>query len=186
MGEVTRAVWRSVPGYVGLYEVSSCGLVRSLDRRDTSSNGQRRYYAGRLLNWWLSVGGYPEVSLCHRGRKSFRRVHRLVAMAFIPNPEGKPEVNHIDGDKTNNRVENLEWATRSENHQHACDTGLHPGPARRFGVSNRNAKLTDVGVLEIRRRYAAGGVLQVDLAEEFGVGQAVISAVVRRAIWTHI
>jgi len=99
------------------------------------------------------------------------RVHRLVAEEFLPNPDDKPQVNHIDGDKSNNRVDNLEWVTGAENVQHAFRTGLRV-PTR--GRLNGNAKLTDEQVDEIRAAVGARGIGR-QLAKKFGVSEATIS-----------
>jgi len=106
--------WKKITGVEG-YEVSDCGMVRSLDRTVVHSNGKRFRRKGRILSQAL-VRGYPRVRL---GRDNGHYIARLVAQAFIPNPLNKPQVNHIDGVPTNNHVSNLEWATSSENIQHS-------------------------------------------------------------------
>lgn len=102
--------WRDVKGYEGSYQVSSEGRVFSLK-------------SGRELNAGDSMG-YPNVNLLKGGKQRSCKVHRLVAEAFIPNPLGMRTVNHIDGVKTNNAIENLEWATYSGNNNHAYKYGL--------------------------------------------------------------
>lgn len=105
--------WRPVPEYEGIYEVSNMGRVRSLDRMETI-NGVTRPRKGRELSQ-ISKRGYRLVKLCKDGCVSAVYVHRIVASAFIPNPNGFPEVNHKDERKTNNAVNNLEWCDRAYN-----------------------------------------------------------------------
>lgn len=106
--------WKPVPGYEGIYEASSDGEIRSLDRLD--SIGRRRQ--GKIRKQFPVQGGYLQVRLNKDGVTKGIGVHRLVALAFRDNPEGKPQVNHINRDVTDNRIENLEWCTSQENHRH--------------------------------------------------------------------
>ena len=117
--------WLPVEGYEGLYEVSCFGEVRSVDRIVVGKDGTHHPKKGRVLVPHLMKNiEYPSVRLWKNNRGSTLYVHRLVAQAFIPNPQNKPEVNHIDGVRTNNTVHNLEWVTSTENTQHAIQTGL--------------------------------------------------------------
>ena len=104
-----KEVWKSVVGYEGLYEVSNFGRVKSLKRLHTKE---------RIVSQWLNHRGYARVTLWKENKQRKYSVHRLVAEAFIPNPEAKPQVNHIDENKTNNAAWNLEWCTQTENHNH--------------------------------------------------------------------
>lgn len=149
------------------YEVSDQGEVR----RD-----------GRVLACHVNQGGYRQLSLSVNTVRTTALVHRMVAETFIPNPAGKPQVNHIDGDKLNNDVSNLEWCTAGENIRHALETGLRVMPA---GEDASNARLTADQVLEIRRRYADGST-QSDLSAEFGVGQPSIHRIVSGKEWMSV
>lgn len=108
--------WRPIKGFEGLYEVSNIGNVRSLNYRRTGEI--------KILRLYKNNNGYLKAVLCKDGKQCTKKVHRLVANAFIPNLENKPQVNHIDGNKQNNAVSNLEWCTILENIQHSWKTGL--------------------------------------------------------------
>lgn len=101
--------WKDIKGFEGIYQISNMGRLKSF------KGGPR----GRILSNKNSNGGYFSVVLCYGTKRRYTRIHRLVAEAFVPNPHNKPEVNHIDGNKQNNRADNLEWVTRAENHSHA-------------------------------------------------------------------
>lgn len=177
MSDLAGEVWKPAGGYEGAYEVSNCGRVRSLPRVTTRKNGMPLTVAGRVRKIQTFPTGYRYVTL--RDRTVY--IHRLVAAAFIPNPEDKPEVNHRDGDKANNRVSNLEWATRRENVAHAFATGI----VQQNGSDNPMSKLQEVDVEDILRRLA-GGAKQRDLAAAFGVTKDAISSIALRKKWAHV
>lgn len=107
----SEEIWKPVVGYEGLYEVSSLGRVRSLDRYDSNNH----FLKGRILRLCVDTKGYLKVGLSSNGKVKTYMVHRMVVEAFIPNPDNLPEVNHIDEDKKNNRVDNLEMCDRKYN-----------------------------------------------------------------------
>lgn len=112
-------MWRMIPSYEGIYEISDTGLVKNL--RNDSKN---RTYPGKILKPGETICGYQFVILSVNGKVKNKLIHRLVAEVFIPNPNNLPEVNHKDGNKCNNSVENLEWCTHRDNLKHSVDTGL--------------------------------------------------------------
>lgn len=116
--------WERVSGYP-FYLVSNMGRVKSLARWVSQKMGSKKLFEGRVLKQCLNSDGYPIVLFCNNGRKKTMTVHRLVAIAFIENPENKREVNHKKGIKTDNRVTELEWATPKENSTHSWRIGLN-------------------------------------------------------------
>lgn len=123
--------WLPIKGYEELYEVSNHGTVRSVDRVLQVTGQKDRLFKGQLLTIHLNSSvDYPQVKLYKENKGTWFYVHRLVATAFLPNPLNKPEVNHINGDRTNNDIANLEWSTSSENSYHAVSTGLRTYTSR--------------------------------------------------------
>lgn len=120
---MTHEVWRDVVGYEGRYQVSNLGRVRSLDIRVPCHDNGTRTVRGRILKQSMR-GSYLKVNLCKEGKMVNRNVHRLVAEAFIEPVEGKDYVDHINGNKFDNRAENLRWVTQSENRRYAFELGL--------------------------------------------------------------
>lgn len=111
-----REIWMPVKGYEGLYEVSNLGRLKSLPRKGTRG--------GIIAPTYTNTKHYAHVVLAKNAKGRTMSLHRIVAEAFISNPDNKPQVNHKDGNKRNNAVDNLEWATQEENMQHAFRTGL--------------------------------------------------------------
>jgi len=176
-------IWKSVNGYEKLYQVSNMGRVKALEK--ILKNG--RGYATRkekILTPVKKENDYLFVVLSNESKiKKCLYIHRLVASAFIKNPENKPQVNHISGIKSDNTIGNLEWVTESENLYHSFKLGTHK-PTR--GTISANAKLDDKKVYEIKERYSLGGVSFRKLADEYGVHHSVINGIIQGKRWPHI
>ncbi|QEE50332.1 hypothetical protein FUA48_12310 [Flavobacterium alkalisoli] len=116
-------IWRDVLNYEGCYQISNLGRVKSVERKVKSSRSKTGYRTikEKLMTPLLSKYGYYRVHLMKEGKSFIAMVHRLIAEAFIPNPNNKPQVNHINLIRTDNRIENLEWMTNKENMRHAWD-----------------------------------------------------------------
>lgn len=168
--EKINEIWRDIEGYEGLYQISNLGRVKSFHDGKESIRVQ------------MISRGYYRLILYDNNRYHNYAVHRLVAEAFIPNPENKPTVNHIDGNKKNNNVSNLEWATWAEQSQHMVRTGL----CHRKGKNAHCVKLTDEQVLEIRKKYKFRKYTTVMLGKEYNVVPATIGAIIRKSNWKHL
>ena len=170
--------WAPAPGLPQV-EVSCLGRVRRHPYVRHRKNGVPMSVPAHIYSAAPDAQGYPSVTIQRGDLRKTIYVHRLVAGAFVPNPEGKPEVNHIDGDKSNNHVSNLEWCTRQENIEHAWRTGLSRSPCH-VGELNPNRTLGRKDVAEIRSRASDSSS---ELAAEFGVSASRIQAIWRGEGW---
>jgi len=137
----------------------------------------------KLLWKGISNKGYYYVCMYLNGKNVKFNLHRIIAETYIPNPDNLPQVNHIDGDKLNNRIKNLEWVTNQKNRDHAIQNGLHF-----CGEQCEKSKLTESDVKYIRDNYIPkhpefGGIA---LTKKFGVGNAQISRIVNNKRWKHL
>ena len=165
---------RPIPGASG-YLASESGEIVS-----------ERRYEQKTLKACRHSGGYLQVGIRHDdGRIKTRLVHQLVLLAWVgPRPAGAV-INHINGDKKDNRLANLEYCSQSQNMAHACRLGLTPKPPRRHGVLAPKAKLNEDEVCDLRRE-AARGVGLTQLAATYGITTATVSKVVLRRTWRHL
>lgn len=170
---MNNEIWKPVKGYEGFYEVSNLGRVKSLDRIDSLG----RNHKGIILRPNHNRHGYEYVCLRKNGNKKFKNIHRIVAEAFIENPSELPQVNHKDEDKTNNRVDNLEWCTAKYNMNYG-DRNKKAG----LSLRGANAKITEDDVREIRT-LSKKGVTQDVLAEMFGISQTQVGRIIRYERW---
>lgn len=175
--EITE-IWKDVPGYEGIYQVNNIGVVKSLDRFVVFKNGQRSFRSGKTLVSIKTHKRCHKVFVSKNGKTRGMFVHRIVAMAFIPNPENKPQVNHINGNRSDNGVENLEWVTGMENIIHALQTGLH----NNRGQDSPRAKLTDAMVIDIRNDSRP----QKEIATQYNVSCTCIRDIKSRKRWKHL
>ena len=177
-------IWLPIDNFEDSYMVSNIGFVRSLDRYvEYICRGKltTRLHKGKIRKLKLGDDGYYCLDLYDKNCvEHWYRVNRLVAQAFIPNPENKPFVNHIDGVKTNNHVDNLEWSTELENTKHAIEIGL----IKYVGSDNPNSSYTDVDVMYIRDLYSMGWT-QKQIADWYKTDPPHIRHIVKRLQWKH-
>jgi len=158
-----KEVFKDIPNYEGIYQVSNLGRVKSF-KKDKPKN----------LKQSENTHGYYKVGLCKNGKQETLKVHRLVAIAFIKNTKNKKCVNHIDGDKKNNSVNNLEWCTYSENTYHAYKNNLKkPRKGNQYTENKKNWKLSKKDkkfIINNKNNFT-----QRELAKKFNVSQSAIS-----------
>jgi len=169
---IMKEIFKAIKGYEGIYEISNYGNVKSFQ-----GNKQR------ILKPQKWSKGYLWVCLSKNDSESKQSVSRLVASAFILNPENKPQVNHINGNKSDNILSNLEWCSQSENMKHAISLGLK----KYFkGEKHSAAKLKDKDIISIRKTYGTNNYSQSQIAEIYGVSRSCISNIVSRRNWSHL
>ena len=175
MNDNKNEIWKDVKGFSGFYQVNNKGKVKSVERDVIGKNNSIRHLPEKIISDTDNGKGYRVVTLYNgTGKRTFKKVHQLVAEAFIPNPNNLPEVNHIDGDKTNNCLENLEWCTTKENCEHRQRTGLgntkNANEARKIKI-----RQYDINTGETIKIYNCAA----DAAKELGTKNDAISRVVR-------
>lgn len=166
MGEI----WKDIAGYENMYQVSTYGNVRSCDREVKYRNGKTKHLKGRVLKF----GGveYPQVVLWSCSKYHRVNVHRLVAMTFIPNPDNLPCVNHIDEDKYNNHVENLEWCTSSYNHNYGSAIDRGKNTTKERGSKCKSVIATNMSTNEVITFESI-----TTASEELGISKTTLSEI---------
>jgi len=176
-------IWKDIPGYKGLYQVSDKGRVQSLDKseRCRKVRGKQIYRTrkGRIIKPFLSKWGYLIVKLSSGGTAKHHTVHRLVMLTFAG--KSKLCVNHKNGIRIDNNLVNLEYCTHKENSRHMIEI-LGNG---RVGSQVPNAKLNEQKVKEIYAQLKDGHNT-VEMADKYGVDKSLISLIKRRKIWKHV
>jgi hypothetical protein len=174
-----KEIWKYAVGYEGKVMVSSFGRIKRMPYE---------YFNKGVKKMRTELIRKPSLSQRYYTIRLFDKtvlVHRVVAEAFIPNPEKKLFVNHIDGNKTNNSVNNLEWCTSSENSLHAYKAGMRKAHTKR-GKESHFARLNEKDVLAIREKYEKGGFTQRQVAKEYSVTQSTIYQIINKISWNHI
>lgn len=160
--------WKLIPG-TDNYFATKGGLIKSL-----------MYGRHKLLTQWKDAKLYPRVKIVMNGKSTSMAVHRLVALTYLPNPENKPQVNHKNGIKSDNHVDNLEWNTCAENVKHAWLNGLSKSTS---GENHPTSKLNDNKVYAIRIMYSLNKATLKELSEIFKVNKSTIHAIVQNRNW---
>jgi hypothetical protein len=176
LGMENEEEWRAVVGWEGLYEVSSAGSIRSVERRIPLPYSGTRFVRSRILKPW-ATHGYPTVCLARLGETEKKKVHVAVAEAFLGSRPAGFDICHGDGNRGNPRLDNLRYATRKENHSDKRRHGTHLK-----GEEVPTSKLTPQDVARIRNDPRR----QRDIAADYGIAQAHVSRLKNRAQWVHI
>ena len=175
--------WKDIIGYEGLYQVSNLGRVKSMNRVIYYSDGRKFNYYSQILKVNINKRNYNNniVHLYKNGIRKAIPVHRLVATSFIVNNDNLPEVNHIDGNRNNNKVENLEWSSRKDNMKHAFDNGL----INNIGINHGNNIYAESQIIEVKKLLLLK-LPHKQIEEITGVKKGTIEQISRNKQWKHI
>lgn len=182
--------WRDVVGYEGIYQVSNLGRVKSLPRAVFVKKSNNHTYGSRINHTRVvdeiimkqqNVRGYKKVCLSKNGFQKPLYVHRIVMSSFVENPRGLPYVNHKDGDKHNNNLNNLEWVSDLDNKKHAYKNGLINNTG-----SNNGRAILNKGLVKDIRLLIKNGVSSKYISEYYKISKSTVFAIKSKRIWKHI
>ncbi len=174
-------IWKDVNGFEGYYAVSNTGKIKSIPRFIFNGKGYFKT-KDKIIRPVFDSCGRQQAHLHKNNIRTTSYVHRIVGKAFIPNPDNLPQINHIDGNKINNHVNNLEWCDNLYNQRHSWAIGLRKP---NLGEKSGTCKLTTEDVLAIRESFSRG-VRNKDLAIKYNVKRSTISAITNRINWRHV
>lgn len=174
--------WKDIEEFEGIYQISNMGNIRSIDRTIICKNNSLKFLKGKMKKPSSDKDGYQTIIL-HKNNKSYnKKIHRLVLNAFEKNNE-ELQVNRINGIKSDNRLENLEWVTPKENIEHCKRTGLNHS---RIGENHYSSKLTENDVIEIRYLCENTNLKHREIAEMYDLSVGHISDIKLKKAWSHI
>jgi len=175
VAKVVKEIWKPIPSYEGLYEISNTGKIKSLPK-----SGSGNSLSEKIMNDFDNGKGYRYITLTNKTKRRNFYVHRLLAESFISNPGKKPFVNHLDGNKANNKLSNLEWSTESENMEHASVLGLLPS-----GEKNHLSKLKEIDIKQIRLLWQSGTHRDI-IKAKYSISYAQIHRIVNNQCWKYV
>jgi hypothetical protein len=181
--DLPNEIWQNIEGYEDCYQVSNLGRVKSLDRIIPHKGHETQHIKGKICKGKIiKAGGYVVVNISKNNNGKWIKVHQLVAKAFIPNPENKREIDHINTIPTDNRVENLRWATRTENANNILTRQKNASSSKN---KKCNVKLTKEQIIEIKEQLSENNYrgIQTELAKKFNISITQINRIKLGKIW---
>ncbi len=180
--------WRPVPGHEGFYEVSNMGSIRSIDRISKSKNRSPMRLSGKRLSPSLTRWGHLEVGLCRNNKHKTMRVHRIMAMAFMDGFDLSLDVDHINGIKTDNRIDNFRLLDRSEHTKEGWRRGQHRAGTT-IGSKNKFSKINEAIAANIKKKLSEYGEKRGRIAaisREMGLSKDIVGDIARGKTWRHV
>lgn len=171
-------IWKDIPGYEGLYQASTEGRIRSLDKYIQYSNGRQVFHKGKVLKLFERKDGYLKITLHKNVKSKTHLVHRLILTVFDRLPKEGEEGNHCDGDKSNDCISNLEWVTRIDNMRHRINI-LGKSQINRYVLTNGEVK-------EIKILLKQGHLSQREIAKRYNISESVVSGIKLGKAWRNI